>query len=126
MLFSIIFLVVETAIAIVFHSFFAKQVDKITEWFKRYRRFSFSVILPLLLLTNFGMTFFFSAGGSPTTQEHSPLTPSEGPQAERTEELPVLRSRPESPSQPPDSAASPRDSSDAAPIKGDPADNTLE
>jgi hypothetical protein len=131
-----VFLIVETAIALVFHAFFARQVEKISEWFKQYRRLSFGVVLPLLLLANFGMTFFFAGGGG--TANNGGAANNETPPAAVTrpapseQELPVLREQPSSESKESSSADagdrgdSARDSYAQPPLKGDPADETLE
>jgi len=60
LLIALSLLIVETVIAIAVHSHFAQPLEAIKSWFLAHRRFSLRVILPVLLVLNFGMAVLFS------------------------------------------------------------------
>ena len=128
---ALLFVFVETVFVVALHTYFSKPMDRMKNWFGRHSWKTVAVMLPLLFVANFAVTFLFSgvATAPPTaaeatqpevyseeetTDEEAPSPPSAPPGQKRIlsseEKLPEKR---ESDNEP-------------APIPGVPADETLE
>jgi len=120
LLIALSLLIVETVIAIAVHSHFAQPLENIKSWFLAHRRLSLRVILPVLLVLNFGMAILFSFSLGAPEENTDPVEFEEAPGMARDffETLPELgQPQAAEPEQP--QAEEPRI------MKGLPADSTL-
>ncbi|ORC35078.1 hypothetical protein B4O97_10090 [Marispirochaeta aestuarii] len=120
LLIALSLLIVETVIAIAVHSHFSRPLETIKSWFLAHRRLSLRVILPVLLVLNFGMAvlFSFTLGAPEGTDEQVELEEPSGIARDFFETLPELK-QPRVPEPKQQQAEEPRI------MKGLPADSTL-
>jgi hypothetical protein len=128
LLIALSLLIVETVIAIAVHSHFAQPLENIKSWFLAHRRLSLRVILPVLLVLNFGMAILFSFSLGAPEENTDPVEFEEAPGMARDffETLPELgQPQAAEPEQP--QAAEPEQPQAEEPriMKGLPADSTL-
>ncbi|WP_319477726.1 hypothetical protein [Marispirochaeta aestuarii] len=120
LLIALSLLIVETVIAIAVHSHFAQPLESIKSWFLAHRRLSLRVILPVLLVLNFGMAvlFSFTLGTPEETADPVELKEPSGIARDFFETLPELK-QPQAPEPEQQQAEEPRI------MRGLPADSTL-
>ena len=128
---ALLFVFVETVFVVALHTYFSKPMDRMKNWFGRHSWKTVAVMLPLLFVANFAVTFLFSGvATAPTTAAESTR-----PEVQSGEELPE-EEEPVRPSTVPgqkhnlpseEKLPEKRDSdNDPEPIPGVPADETLE
>ena len=123
---AVVFIVVETIFFVALHTYFSRPVDQMKNWFIRQNKRTVAILLPILFVTNFGVTFLFSSLITPAPA--IPPRPQAGVTRSFAYSVPEQPPITKSPSAPPDmEMVSNSDGLGSArePIRGFPADDTL-